>query len=61
VADLGGTEEIRGLLTQCDGTIVIGSLKDSDCVVARFTSTGVLDTTFGANSGYTATGFSVGT
>jgi uncharacterized delta-60 repeat protein/RHS repeat-associated protein len=61
VADLGGTEEIRGLVAQSDGTIVAAGLKGSDFVIARFTAAGALDTTFGASSGYTATDFSLAT
>ena len=58
---LGGTEEIRGLIAQSDGSIIAAGLKGNDFVIAKLTSAGALDTKFGASSGYIATYFAGGT
>jgi uncharacterized delta-60 repeat protein len=56
--DLGGTEQINALITQSDGSIVVGGVTGSDFVIAKFDSSGVIDTTFGSSSGYTTTNLS---
>lgn len=45
--DLGGTEQINALITQSDGSIIVSGVTGSDFVIAKFDSSGAIDTTFG--------------
>ncbi|WP_442510878.1 VCBS domain-containing protein [Novipirellula sp. SH528] len=52
--DAGGGELGMDVALQADGRIVVAGTRDSDLIVARFTATGVLDTTFDSD-GYAIT------
>jgi uncharacterized delta-60 repeat protein len=51
--NIGGADVAYSIATQSDGKFVVAGTDGTNCAVARFTTTGTLDTTFGlASSGY---------
>ncbi|MBC8873188.1 MAG: VCBS repeat-containing protein, partial [Planctomycetes bacterium] len=54
---IGGSEELNGLKLQSDGKIVVAGTADGgDLLVARYTSAGDLDTSFGFPDGFSTYG-----
>lgn len=60
----GSADVAQAVALQTDGRIVVGGFADvdntQDLAVARYLSTGVLDTTFGGGLGYVTKGFELG-
>ncbi len=54
--DLGGSEDATSIAVDGFGRIILGGFRDADAFVARLTSTGSLDTSFGNPNGYATTG-----
>jgi uncharacterized delta-60 repeat protein len=53
IVNLGGTAVAYGIAMQLTGKFVIAGTDGTNCAIARFTTTGELDTTFGiSSSGY---------
>lgn len=47
---VGSNSQANAILIDADGNIVIGGFSDSNMLIARYTTEGALDTTFGANA-----------
>lgn len=49
VTDVGGNDDIRAMVIQPDGKIVVAGSSDGDLALARYDSNGALDASFGVN------------
>ncbi len=59
MSNIAGDDTIYSMAIQSDGKILVGGTNSSDFLLARFTGTGSLDTTFGS-SGWVTTDFGTG-
>ncbi|MDP6160799.1 MAG: delta-60 repeat domain-containing protein, partial [Acidimicrobiales bacterium] len=57
VFSMGGVDYLEGMDLQSDGKIVVGGYSGNDWAVARLTTSGAMDTSFGGGDGITVTNF----
>ncbi|MEO2155976.1 MAG: delta-60 repeat domain-containing protein, partial [Acidimicrobiales bacterium] len=57
VFSMGGVDFLEGMDLQSDGKIVVGGYSGNDWAVARLTTSGAMDTSFGGGDGITVTNF----
>lgn len=55
---LAGSSTAYGVAIQTDGKIVVVGTSNNDFAIARYTTSGILDTTFNGSQGYTTTNIS---
>ena len=57
IFDMGAVDYLQGMDLQSDGKIVVGGYSGNDWAIARLTTAGAMDTSFGGGDGITVTNF----
>ena len=57
IFDMGAVDYLHGMDLQSDGKIVVGGYSGNDWAIARLTTAGAMDTSFGGGDGITVTNF----